>query len=110
MGKNDEEMFEYVQTNEHPDREQDGTWIDLHGLSVDFAVSKTTDFLLDAKEKKDAGSLSDPVQVIYGAGHHSGRGGPQIKPAILKLLGDPPAALTGVTYEVGTVGSCKVTL
>eukprot|EP00662_Eupelagonemidae_sp_cell21_P023577 gene23577-49564_t len=73
---NNEEMWEYVQANEHPEKERDGTWVDLHGLGGKFAVHKAQEFLHDAKEKG-----TKVVEVITGAGRPSwcGKGGPVVK-------------------------------
>lgn len=98
--ENNEEMFEYVQTTEHEGRSRDGTWIDLHGLSADFAVHKTRETL----EKAEA-SDAKHVEIITGAGKHSGKSGPVVKPRIYALLRQQ-----GFKFTEDTVGSVIVTL
>mmetsp|Transcript_79437 Transcript_79437/g.227981 ORF Transcript_79437/g.227981 Transcript_79437/m.227981 type:complete len:411 (+) Transcript_79437:64-1296(+) len=103
--KNNEEMFDYVQTHEHPGRTRDGSWIDLHGLSADFAVNQTVEAL---KEATDRGI--GKVEVITGAGHHSGKGGPVVKKRILEMLQARPAGLQGISFEMANDGAVFVTL
>eukprot|EP00928_Gymnodinium_smaydae_P090632 TRINITY_DN74402_c0_g1_i1.p1 TRINITY_DN74402_c0_g1~~TRINITY_DN74402_c0_g1_i1.p1 ORF type:complete len:352 (+),score=110.00 TRINITY_DN74402_c0_g1_i1:61-1116(+) len=98
--KNNEEMFEWVQKNEHAGQKRDGSWIDLHGLSADFAEQKTMEFL-DAAKKK---GLAE-VQVIPGAGHHSGKGGPVVKRRIIQLFREKR-----IQYTEETAGSMIVKL
>merc|ERR1712151_183730 len=103
--KHNEEMFEYVQTEEHKGKERDGTWMDLHGLTSDFAEQKTIDFLGESKSK----GISK-VEVITGAGHHSGKGGPSIRPKIESRLRRPPSNLKGLSYDSeGNPGAFMVT-
>jgi len=97
---NNEEMFEYVQTKEHEGRERDGTWIDLHGLSVDFAEHKTHEALESAQEN----SVSS-LEIITGAGNHSGKGGPKVKVRIHEMLNEKE-----LKFEEATAGSVTVTL
>merc|ERR1711862_744567 len=54
-----QEMFELVQNEQN--RKRDGTWIDLHGLDTEFAVEKTQEFLLGARQ---AGI--ENVEVVIG--------------------------------------------
>jgi len=62
-----EEMFNYVQDNEHEGRVRDGSWVDLHGCKVDYVTDYLfPQFLLDAVDKH-----RDVVEVITGAGKHS---------------------------------------
>jgi len=92
--KNSEEIFNFVQTKENGERTQDGTWIDLHGLTGDFAEHKTREFLL-AAQAKGVGK----VEVVTGFGHHSGPEGPAIKRHITSLFHHPPDALKGMSFE-----------
>eukprot|EP00931_Biecheleriopsis_adriatica_P066179 TRINITY_DN40580_c0_g1_i1.p1 TRINITY_DN40580_c0_g1~~TRINITY_DN40580_c0_g1_i1.p1 ORF type:complete len:601 (-),score=140.23 TRINITY_DN40580_c0_g1_i1:26-1801(-) len=79
--KHCEEMFEHVQQNEHQGRIRDGSWIDLHGLSPDFAESRTAEAVAKAKHLGIA-----HLQVITGAGKHSGAAGPVVKQQVLSFL------------------------
>merc|ERR1719476_1013990 len=72
-----EGMFNF--SNQNPD----GTWIDLHGIQVSYAEKKTKEFLQAAIDN----SLKK-VEVITGAGNHSGKGGPKVKVAILKMFNE----------------------
>jgi curved DNA binding protein len=72
-----DEMFKH--SNQNPD----GTWIDLHGLQVAYAEKKTKEFLQTAR-----GNSVQKVEVITGAGNHSGKGGPKIKIAIQKMFNE----------------------
>jgi len=103
--KHNEEMFEYVQTREHSGQARDGTWIDLHGLSADFAVHKTLE-ALNAAVKRGLPT----VEVITGAGHHSGKSGPVVKRRIKALLQNPPKGLEGLTFRAENDGSLLVSL
>mmetsp|Transcript_6249 Transcript_6249/g.15514 ORF Transcript_6249/g.15514 Transcript_6249/m.15514 type:complete len:457 (-) Transcript_6249:102-1472(-) len=104
--KHNEEMFEYVQTKEHEGRERDGTWVDLHGLSMDFAKHATLEALASAKERG-----LKKVEVITGAGNHSGKGGPLIRPMVCSFLKHPPASLRPLTFaDEGNPGAYTVWL
>jgi len=99
-----EAMHKYVMENEHEGRAIDGTWIDLHGLNLEFSLHVVSGFLHSASDK----GLKE-VQVIYGAGHHSGAGGPVIKGKVQQLIRDhPPEGLRKMTMEVESPGSAKV--
>jgi len=81
-------------------KNSDGTWVDLHGLQVEFALLKTSEFLDQAMDDGKA-----DAKVIWGAGHHSGPGGPLIKPKIQDLL-----KKYGLTYEEVNDGEATVKL
>ena len=85
-------MFQYS------NKDCNGTWIDLHGLQVEYAERKTEAFLEDAKQTQPK------VEVITGAGNHSGTGGVKVKPAILKLFRE-----SGYSFEEKNEGSYIVT-
>lgn len=103
--KNNESMFEHVMQNGHEGRMQDGSWVDLHGLSADFAAHKVQE-VLDAARKANVKS----VEIITGAGRGSGAAGPKIKPRILTLLIEQ-AHLGKLSYtEMPHGGSFLVTL
>lgn len=71
----DEEMFNYVQDNDHAGRARDGSWLDLHGCELDYVTDYLfPQFLLDAVDKRH-----DVVEVITGAGNHSEGGHSVIK-------------------------------
>lgn len=111
--QNNEEMFKYVQENEHDGREIDGTWIDLHGLSGEFGLRKCEAFLIEW-----AAQGVKKFEVIPGAGNHSGAKGPMIKGLVWtnedSLLNKAKAGevpgLEGLTYEEETEGSVNVFL
>lgn len=98
--QNNEEIFEHVQTEEHKGQTRDGSWIDLHGLSVDFALAKTKEAIEEAQDK----GLSE-LQVITGAGHHSGKGGARVKPRVVAMF-----ETEGLSYKQDTPGSSIVQL
>lgn len=98
--QNNEEMFEHVMNNEHDGRVRDGTWIDLHGLSADFAEAKTLKMLLQSKNRGVA-----QVEVITGMGNHSGKQGPVVPQRILELLRTPPKCLHGLTFTAESPGA-----
>jgi DNA-nicking Smr family endonuclease len=64
-------------------KEQPEGTIDLHGLLVAEAVHIVEDQLEDAKKKG-----WKELHIITGAGHHSGKGGPKIKPSVHKFLNE----------------------
>jgi len=72
-------------------KDSDGTWVDLHGLQVEFALTKTGEFI----ERSKAGGKSE-CNVITGAGHHSGPAGPLIKPKVWDMLKDRSLRFTEV--------------
>jgi len=86
-------MFEF--SNKNPN----GTWIDLHGLQVKYSETKTRNFLDAAK----AAGIPK-VEVITGAGNHSGAGGPKIKGAIEAIFTEQ-----GLSYVSANEGSFHVT-
>jgi len=98
---NNEQMFEFVQSQEHAE-EQDGTWIDLHGLEAGFAVYTTEHFLVEAAEKGIT-----QVEIITGRGNHSGKKGPILKGKIWtnsdsllnRAVAGEIAGLEGVQYH-----------
>jgi len=85
---------------ERANKDSDGTWLDLHGLQVEFALKKTEEFLDKAK-----GDGRSDCNIITGAGHHSGPGGPAIKPKVWEML-------TGKTLNFTEInaGEIKVAL
>lgn len=103
--KHNEEMFEHVQGTENRQRARDGTWVDLHGLSVDFAEHKVLEFLSSAREKHIR-----QAEIITGAGRHSGKDGPVIKHRIEALLRKPPRRLEGLRFDHGSDGSVNIYL
>lgn len=98
--KNNEEIFEYVQTGEHKGRLRDGSWIDLHGLSVDFALAKTEEAIEEAQDKG-----LPALEVITGAGHHSGKGGARVKPRVASMFKN-----RGLSFKWDSPGSAIVQL
>jgi len=102
--RNNEEMFEFVQTHDHEGETRDGTWIDLHGLTAAFAEQKTVQLLLDAKKRRIKNVL-----IITGAGIHSGKTGAAIKKRILPLLEHPPDSLEPLSFDEVNAGAYRVT-
>jgi DNA-nicking Smr family endonuclease len=100
-----EKMFLYVMSTEHRGRVQDGTWIDLHGLTADFAEDKVKALLVAARQNGIG-----VVEVITGAGHHSADGRAHIKPKVRALLQNPPADLGSLTFTEENDGAFMVTL
>lgn len=103
--KHNEEMFEHVQNTENCQRARDGTWVDLHGLSADFAEHQVLEFLLKARERRIR-----QAEIITGAGRHSGKDGPVIKHRVEALLRKPPRRLEGLRFDHGSEGSVNVYL
>lgn len=56
--------------------------IDLHGLQIAPAI----EFLEEKIEKLKSDGNHGPLLVIYGAGNHSDKDGPKIKPAVRTWL------------------------
>lgn len=103
--KHNQEMFEFVQNHQHKGETRDGTWIDLHGLTAQFAEHKALECLVNAQ----VGRIKHVV-IITGSGIHSGRGGPAIKPKILNLLRHPPDSLGSLSFDEINAGAYRVTL
>lgn len=75
--------------------------MDFHGLRKAEALAALEKRLEKLRETKAKGAL----ELIPGAGHHSGKEGAVLKPAILKVLRDE-----GFRYEVKNAGSIVVQL
>ena len=77
-------------------------FIDMHGLKVDEAVG----FLKERLAAVGASPTGERVmEVMPGAGNHSGGGGAKIKPECAKILTG-----MGLKFEDKTPGSWSVTL
>mmetsp|Transcript_11625 Transcript_11625/g.17615 ORF Transcript_11625/g.17615 Transcript_11625/m.17615 type:complete len:251 (-) Transcript_11625:75-827(-) len=74
--------------------------IDLHGLQVEYAIAKLDEYLAHSKKK----GLKE-VEVITGAGNHSGPEGAKIKPEVEKHLKSKK-----YKFAAEKNGSYKVTL
>ena len=72
--------------------------MDLHGLSVDQALDFVRKRLAQVDAQLKSGKL-DKLTIITGAGHHSGDGGPKIKPAVCELL-----QTSGYPFQVDEAG------
>ena len=86
-----------------PDLDING-YLDLHGLQVaealDFVEVKLAALALASAA---AGGAEQPLWLMPGAGHHSGAGGPAIKPACEEIL-----KTRGIRYEDKDAGSWSV--
>jgi len=79
-------------------------YLDLHGLQVAEAVAATEAKLDElAAASAAAGGAEQPLWLMPGAGHHSGAGGPAIKPACEELL-----KARGIRFENRDAGSWNV--
>ena len=114
--QHDEEMFNYVQDNEHDGRVRDGSWVDLHGCEMDYVQDYLfPQFLLHAVDKKHA-----MVEVITGAGNHSEGGHSAVKAWVWKDVnsflnrakrgGVPGLEGLDIDESDGNEGSVKVVL
>ena len=75
--------------------------MDFHGLRKAEAIAVLESRLEKLMNKKKKGEL----ELITGAGHHSGGAGPVLKPAIVKVLREKR-----MTFEEKNVGSIVVRL
>eukprot|EP01134_Creolimax_fragrantissima_P006823 CFRG6823T1 len=87
-------MFKKV-NSKHPE----GT-CDLHGQQVEMSIDLLENFIADCRAK----NISECI-VITGAGNHSDKNGPKIKPKVHEYLTEK-----GLVYEEMNNGSVKVTL
>lgn len=81
----------------------DGSWIDLQGLSLEFALHKAKKFLFACSADRD---ISE-AEVVYSAGQQVARG-PFVKGKILDFLQEPPAGLRAMTVEAQSETSAKI--
>jgi hypothetical protein len=88
-------------------------YLDLHGLRVEEALGFVRE-RLDMLEKSTPKGTVVELELIPGAGHHSGAGGPKIRPALAEMLRGRNVAFSGeenVTKPIvaQVVGAAPVT-